>query len=31
VIELVDHPETKNVEGAFAQLHGQPAKKAKRK
>jgi hypothetical protein len=31
VIELVDHPETKNVEGAFAQLNGQPTKKAKRK
>ena len=31
VIELVDSPATKNVEGAFAQLAGQPAKKAKRK
>ena len=30
VIELVDRPETKNVEGAFIQLAGQPAKKAKR-
>ena len=31
VIELVDNPETKNVEGAFVQIAGQPAKKAKRK
>jgi hypothetical protein len=28
VIELADEPETRNVYGAFAQIAGQPVKKA---